>query len=142
MKGLPTRRYTSPKGRATATAAGVGSTSLHTSESDDERSFLLASGDINGDVEPREVSMPALASASNLTAAASTSASASDGVGTADADICAICLDEYVDDELLRILPCKHEFHAACVDQWLITRKRYCPLCKTDVCPSESTPLV
>jgi len=59
-----------------------------------------------------------------------------------DRDVCPICLDDYQDDDLLRILPCKHEFHAACVDQWLIHRKRYCPLCKYDVFPDERSPLI
>jgi len=59
-----------------------------------------------------------------------------------DRDVCPICLDDYQEDDLLRILPCKHEFHAACVDQWLIHRKRYCPLCKFDVFPDERSPLI
>jgi E3 ubiquitin-protein ligase RNF13 len=39
----------------------------------------------------------------------------------------------------LRILPCKHEFHVICVDQWLLTRKRTCPVCKADSCPEDSS---
>lgn len=55
---------------------------------------------------------------------------------------CAICLEDYVEEEDLRILPCGHEFHVACVDPWLTTRKKYCPICKADICPDESTPLL
>eukprot|EP00922_Rhytidocystis_sp_ex-Travisia-forbesii_P045367 GHVS01067687.1.p1 GENE.GHVS01067687.1~~GHVS01067687.1.p1 ORF type:complete len:409 (+),score=55.96 GHVS01067687.1:449-1675(+) len=40
---------------------------------------------------------------------------------------CLICLCEYEENELLRILPCGHGFHAQCVDVWLATRAR-CPL--------------
>eukprot|EP00922_Rhytidocystis_sp_ex-Travisia-forbesii_P035321 GHVS01052410.1.p1 GENE.GHVS01052410.1~~GHVS01052410.1.p1 ORF type:complete len:449 (+),score=55.41 GHVS01052410.1:486-1832(+) len=40
---------------------------------------------------------------------------------------CSICLCEYEEEEMLRILPCGHGFHAQCVDVWLATRA-VCPL--------------
>ncbi|CAG8720518.1 390_t:CDS:2, partial [Funneliformis mosseae] len=56
---------------------------------------------------------------------------------------CSICLEEYVDEDELRILPCKHEFHIECIDNWLTTRKKFCPNCKRDICsPTEETPLL
>ncbi|KAI9293317.1 hypothetical protein K502DRAFT_338103 [Neoconidiobolus thromboides FSU 785] len=48
---------------------------------------------------------------------------------------CAICLEDYIDEDELRILPCRHEFHIACIDPWLTTRKKFCPICKRDICP-------
>ncbi|KAG2228928.1 hypothetical protein INT48_004213 [Thamnidium elegans] len=39
-------------------------------------------------------------------------------------DECIICLEEYQEGDKIRTLPCKHEFHSACVDLWLITRKK------------------
>jgi len=56
---------------------------------------------------------------------------------------CAICLEDYADEDELRILPCKHEFHITCIDSWLTTRKKFCPICKRDIClPTEETPLL
>ncbi|CAG8432863.1 7351_t:CDS:2 [Diversispora eburnea] len=51
---------------------------------------------------------------------------------------CAICIEEFQDDELLRVLPCEHEFHAKCIDEWLTTKSSKCPLCKFDLTPTTS----
>ncbi|KAI7858513.1 hypothetical protein BDC45DRAFT_565270 [Circinella umbellata] len=35
-----------------------------------------------------------------------------------------------------------HEFHTTCVDAWLTTHKKFCPICKHDICrkaPESST---
>ncbi|XP_073131901.1 uncharacterized protein [Henckelia pumila] len=49
---------------------------------------------------------------------------------------CYICLVEYDDGDSMRILPCHHEFHRACVDKWLKEIHRVCPLCRGDICRS------
>jgi hypothetical protein len=40
---------------------------------------------------------------------------------------CAICTDEFVKNQLVRVLPCGHLFHQNCVDEWLVKRSRTCP---------------
>ncbi|VDI46458.1 E3 ubiquitin-protein ligase RNF13 [Mytilus galloprovincialis] len=45
-------------------------------------------------------------------------------------DTCPICLEEFVENEQLWILPCKHEFHISCIKSWLEESKYSCPMCK------------
>jgi Ring finger domain len=46
---------------------------------------------------------------------------------------CAICLEDFADDELVIVLPtCKHFYHRCCVREWLLRKQGCCPLCKLD----------
>lgn len=49
---------------------------------------------------------------------------------TAEAEPCCICQEEYVEGEDLGTLDCGHDFHTACIKQWL-SQKNLCPICKT-----------
>lgn len=52
------------------------------------------------------------------------------GAGASD---CAVCLGEFADGELLRLLPrCAHAFHVHCIDTWLRAHVN-CPLCRSHV---------
>ena len=42
---------------------------------------------------------------------------------------CPICQGEYEEDDDVKELPCGHEFHSICIDQWLNNHKQ-CPICK------------
>jgi hypothetical protein len=45
---------------------------------------------------------------------------------------CAICLDNYEENVILRQFECKHTFHKECIDDWL-TAKKTCPLCRLEI---------
>ncbi|CAN4092402.1 unnamed protein product [Withania somnifera] len=49
---------------------------------------------------------------------------------------CAICLNEFEDDETLRLLPkCSHVFHPNCIDTWLLSHIT-CPVCRANLIPN------
>lgn len=48
-------------------------------------------------------------------------------------DECPICLCNFEEGEMVRLLPCQHLFHKICVDEWLIKVKRFCPSCRRDI---------
>ncbi|KAK7317763.1 hypothetical protein RJT34_02257 [Clitoria ternatea] len=53
---------------------------------------------------------------------------------------CAICLLEFEDDDMLRLLTlCCHVFHQDCIDLWLSSHKT-CPVCRRDLdTPTDNT---
>ncbi|RCV32724.1 hypothetical protein SETIT_7G026400v2 [Setaria italica] len=51
-------------------------------------------------------------------------------------EACAICLEDYNNGDMLRHLPCKHEFHKICIDSWLTKWGTFCPICKLEVTSS------
>ncbi|XP_014456337.3 E3 ubiquitin-protein ligase RNF128 isoform X1 [Alligator mississippiensis] len=49
-----------------------------------------------------------------------------------DGDSCAVCIEAYKPNEVVRILTCNHLFHKNCIDPWLLEH-RTCPMCKCDI---------
>ncbi|XP_020596165.1 E3 ubiquitin-protein ligase ATL31-like [Phalaenopsis equestris] len=46
---------------------------------------------------------------------------------------CAVCLCEFEDDDVLRLLPrCSHVYHRDCIDVWFATHFT-CPVCRTNL---------
>jgi hypothetical protein len=46
-----------------------------------------------------------------------------------DNNTCNICLEDYIDNDNIKSLPCDHIFHISCIDHWLKINK-VCPVCK------------
>lgn len=55
-----------------------------------------------------------------------------------DVEQCYICLAEYEEEDKIRVLPCRHEYHMSCVDKWLKEIHGVCPLCRGNVCEGAS----
>ncbi|XP_026441189.1 RING-H2 finger protein ATL67-like isoform X2 [Papaver somniferum] len=62
--------------------------------------------------------------------------------GKENDSVCSICLCDYKDGEMLRMMPdCRHYFHLMCVDAWLRLNPS-CPVCRNSPLPTPlSTPL-
>ncbi|XP_058767653.1 RING-H2 finger protein ATL54-like [Vicia villosa] len=52
---------------------------------------------------------------------------------------CSVCLNEFHEDETLRLLPkCSHAFHISCIDTWLRSHTN-CPLCRAGIVSNNVT---
>ncbi|KAK4435937.1 RING-H2 finger protein ATL70 [Sesamum alatum] len=55
--------------------------------------------------------------------------------GEATGSACSICLVDYKDNDVLRLLPeCGHLFHLKCIDPWLMLHPT-CPICRRTPLP-------
>mmetsp|Transcript_2959 Transcript_2959/g.4278 ORF Transcript_2959/g.4278 Transcript_2959/m.4278 type:complete len:464 (-) Transcript_2959:149-1540(-) len=46
---------------------------------------------------------------------------------------CTICFDDFTSGEQLKALPCRHGFHAPCIDPWLLQHSDKCPICNRSI---------
>ncbi|BAF14215.1 receptor homology region, transmembrane domain- and RING domain-containing protein 6 [Oryza sativa Japonica Group] len=58
---------------------------------------------------------------------------ASEDGGSGGLTECSVCLSRIRVGEATRRLPCRHAFHRDCVDRWLLSCRRTCPLCRVYV---------
>ncbi|KAI9029326.1 hypothetical protein DFJ74DRAFT_765145 [Hyaloraphidium curvatum] len=47
-------------------------------------------------------------------------------------DRCTICLEPYAEGDRLRVLKCRHGYHAGCLDNWLVGYVNSCPICRSE----------
>lgn len=60
--------------------------------------------------------------------------------GLIDSTDCAVCLNEFKEEENLRLMPnCEHAFHIPCIDTWLKSQSN-CPLCRATMDPLPARP--
>ena len=53
--------------------------------------------------------------------------------GLVEGTDCSVCLNEFQEDETLRLLPkCSHAFHVPCIDTWLRSHTN-CPMCRAPI---------
>lgn len=45
---------------------------------------------------------------------------------------CVVCVEEFRPEEVIRILPCAHYFHNACLKPWF-ERNSQCIICRLDI---------
>ncbi|XP_058742071.1 RING-H2 finger protein ATL70-like [Vicia villosa] len=56
-------------------------------------------------------------------------------IGGSSTSSCSICLGDYKESDMLRLLPnCGHLYHAACLDPWLRFHFN-CPICRKSLLP-------
>ena len=49
--------------------------------------------------------------------------------GNSEKEKCMVCMEDFAENERLRLLPCFHKYHIGCIDEWL-KEKSFCPICK------------
>jgi hypothetical protein len=62
--------------------------------------------------------------------------------GTSTASCCSICLVDYKETDMIRLLPdCSHLFHLNCVDPWMRLHPT-CPICRNKPVAGQHTTLM
>jgi hypothetical protein len=94
--------------------------------------MLLHLGECMGDVKSECWVMKVKQDIAKLEKAIFTSDMARDKDENDCAVKCLICQFQYDEGDIVAVLPCRHNFHHDCVDQWLLT-KDHCPYCRQSI---------
>lgn len=83
----------------------------------------------------KELAPPYAAVMLSIAAGSSASPIGSSSSGpSSGGEVCCVCLSKLkgaeAEDADVRVLPCMHEFHKACVDRWFDACRRTCPICR------------
>ncbi|OMH85148.1 E3 ubiquitin-protein ligase SDIR1 [Zancudomyces culisetae] len=60
-------------------------------------------------------------------------ANSSEGVSQRDQNTCGLCIRKLLHGAPVRIIPCKHWFHAGCLDNHLLNISSCCPICNLNL---------
>jgi hypothetical protein len=93
---------------------------------------LLRLGERMGDVKSERQTMKAKQEIAKLKKVISTTDMARGKDENDCAVKCLICQFQYQEGNVVEVLPCGHNFHHDCVDQWLLT-KDHCPYCRQSI---------
>ena len=52
--------------------------------------------------------------------------------GKTEFGVCSVCLANVGSPKECKALPCRHYFHPACIDEWLVEHNFICPVCRQD----------
>lgn len=94
-----------------------------------------AAGSVRSGIGPAAPSVTIDTAGAVAAAAATTASPRPTTAATDDNPGCSICTDDFEPGQDLRLLPCGHRFHPACVDPWLLNISGSCPLCRIDLNP-------
>ncbi|CBF85314.1 hypothetical protein AN1658.2 [Aspergillus nidulans FGSC A4] len=123
------KRFPLIKFRAWTAASGHQAKHSERSEVDPDRdSTSQAPGSIPAPAS--NLALPLNASEKEVQVSASVEHEVASSHGDAHRE-CAICMEDFDDDDSIRALTCDHIYHATCLDPWFTKRQARCPLCKT-----------
>ena len=66
------------------------------------------------------------------------SSSSSSQTKDRETEPCTICQESFKNEEKIATLDCGHEYHAGCLEKWLVV-KNVCPICKAEALVMEKT---
>ncbi|GAV74717.1 zf-RING_2 domain-containing protein [Cephalotus follicularis] len=66
----------------------------------------------------------------NVKVGGSRSPARTGSVDDIEGELCCVCLSRLKEGEDMRVLPCLHQFHKACVDRWFSGCRKTCPVCR------------
>ncbi|KAF3520899.1 hypothetical protein DY000_02059412, partial [Brassica cretica] len=69
---------------------------------------------------------------------AAESSSSSSKTKDRETEPCTICQESFKNEEKIATLDCGHEYHAGCLEKWLVV-KNVCPICKAEALVTEKT---
>jgi len=51
-----------------------------------------------------------------------------------DIDICSVCLNSYIENDIICQIKCSHIYHKTCIDTWIkFSKNLTCPICRKEL---------